>query len=298
MAKLGFLYTIGLLLMSLTVLSLVLIISQVEKKSNEQVSDLSRYERAYNLDSSINNAFTEVFKTASGISISHGNYTKKNQTLRIRETLPNSNSTIFFQNMTSLSWYLNKTSNLASDNVTISLNNLANIKSNLPLQIMPYNISYEHISYFGSNTIKFTPKRFNFYGYNITIITPIDPSATLQPFSIAAGDRTMAAYIKIKGPLVTRKLADTHVPPAGLSSLDVKDSGGINSLALISIDNTVLTITNPRPTNKLTVSVEVILWKNLTRITQVYYPGKLYNVTLPDFGIKTESNVMIASFPA
>ncbi len=292
MAKIGFLFTIGLLLMSLTVLSLALFIAEVEKGSNEKVTELVRYDRLHDLDTSINEAFREIFKVSSGISIIYSN--KTNNTFFIKENLPNGNSTRFAQNMTAFEKYLNKTINSPTDNITLYLANLANVKANLPLVITPYNITYTHLPSFGSDTIRVSPKQFNFYGYNITITTPINPSTTLQTFKTTAGT-DMIVKIKIIGPTQNRAFTQ-RVSSSGLSYLQVKDSAtGTINLFNISFNNSKLWIDKQAGVAKIDVKTGIMMTGNQKELLRIWYPRKLYNVTLPQFNIKTSSNVMIES---
>lgn len=291
MAKVGFLFTIGLLLMSLTVLSLALFIAEVEKGSNEKVTGLVRYDRLHDLDTSINEAFREIFKVSSGISIIYTN--KTNNTFFIKENLPNGNSTIFAQNMTAFEKFLNKTSNSPTDNVTLYLANLANVHANLPLVITPYNITYTHIPSFGGNTIRVSPKQFNFYGYNITITTPINPSTTLQTFKFVSGT-DMIVKIKIIGPTQNR-IINQRVSSSGLSYLQVRDSVGTTNLFNISFNNSKLWIDKQAGVTKIDVKTGIMMNGDQKELLRIWYPRKLYNVTLPQFKVKTSSNVMIES---
>ena len=291
MAKVGFLFTIGLLLMSLTVLSLALFIAEVEKGSNEKVTELVRYDRLHDLDTSINEAFREIFRVSSGISIIYTN--KTNNTFFIKENLPNGNSTRFAQNMTAFEIFLNKTSNSPTDNVTLYLANLANVHANLPLVITPYNITYTHFPSFGSNTIIVSPKQFNFYGYNITITTPINPSTTLQTFKFVSGT-DMIVKIKIIGPTQNR-IINQRVSSSGLSYLQVRDSGGTINLFNISFNNSKLWIDKQAGVAKIDVSTGIMMRGDQIELLRIWYPRKLYNVTLPQSKIKTSSHVMIES---
>ncbi len=301
MAKVGFLYTISLLIMALTVLSLALLIAEIEQESNEQIADIAKYDRLYDLDSSINNAFVEVFKTASGISLKYNN---TNGTLFIRETLPNANNTIFSRNMTNLRKYLNKTANHPVDNITLYARNLDEVNKSLAFQILPYNLTYTHTKAFGSFTIRVnnnTP--YNFYGYNITVISSVDifTAPTWRPSAPATGfNKNMILKIKVRGPSVgnfftyDKRIDSTALPV----HLRIRDLANTQNIINISISKSSMFVNNTLPANKLIVTTGIILKPARNHSISIQYPKKIYNVTLKDFNIKTVSNVLLYSFPS
>jgi len=293
MDKVGFLYTVGILILGLTILSLAFFIADINQSSNEKVADLARFERLHNLDSSINRAFAEIFQVSSGISFAHSNLT--NNTLFITETLPNNNNTIFSQNMSSFELYLNTSISTPSENFTVNRNNIENIKNVLPLIILPYNLAYTHNPTFGSSIIKVTPKDgFNFLGYNVTIISSTAIHPSLDAYTAPPGN-DMIYRIQIKDQTATTRIEKFWTSStSGPTTMTVKDSTGVTNLLTISLDDAKLTVNNLQSgTNKLTVTIGIILRGDQTELTKIVYPGKIYNVTLQNLNVKTVSGVTL-----
>lgn len=292
MAKVGFLYTIGLLLMALTVMSLALFIAEVQKESNEKVAELLKYERLYELDTSINEGFAEIFRVASGISIIHNNITQ-NVTF-IKETLPNSNNTIFSQNMSSWERFLNKTASLPTENITIYRQNIETVKSRLPILILPYNATYDHVPNFGGDTIRLKPVTTNIPGYNISVISPIDVLSS-SPWRTTSGS-DFIIKIKISGP-TTNIIKNQKISKTGMSYLQVRNSANTANLLNISINNSQLYIDRYSGVARIWTTTGIILniTSKQTGLTQFMYPKRMYNVTLANFSLKTSSHVLLAS---
>ncbi len=290
MAKVGFLYTIGMLLMALTVFSLALLVTEIQRKSNENVAEIIKYERLYNLDTSINEGFAEIFRVASGIRFIYNN--KTNNTLFIEENLTSSNQAIFAQNMSRWGKFLNKTVTNRAENVSIHLSNFNAVNTRLPLVIMPYNINYEHIPNLGGSTLRLSPMLFNFYGYNISVYSPIDVLSTSTWREASGTD--MIIKIKVRGP-ATSRIINQRISSTGLSYLQVRNLANTANLLNISINNSKLYIDKFSTVSKIKVTTGIIMPRNNTELTRIFYPKKIYNVTLTNLSVKTVSDVMLLS---
>lgn len=299
MDKIGFIYTIGLLFMALTVLSLALFIVDTGKGSERNVADLVKYERLYNLDSSINEAFVEIFKVAGNISINYSN--KTNNTLFIKERLPNNRHVAFGYNMTTFRKFLNKSISTSSENITIYNRHMDTVNLTLPLIITPYNITYEHLPAFGGNQIRISPRTFNFYGYNITILSSADilTTSAWAPALSSGSSNDMIFKVRIKGPSAGNQIiTNARIQSTTISTLTVRNLANTQDLFRISLDNAKVTIENLQPaTNTIIVTSGIMMIGNQREITKIMYPKKLYNITFDELNIKKSSSVTLLTLP-
>lgn len=132
MKKKGILFTIGLSAVALTLLALSIMIFNNFQTSEERFSKLAVFDRAYDLDISVQGGLRKIFYAKSGISI-----IKADNKIVISEDLPNSNRAAF----------ANETSNFKNfvesnfDNINLIIGDL---NSYLTLTITPFKINYTH----------------------------------------------------------------------------------------------------------------------------------------------------------
>lgn len=152
--KKGVLFTIGLALLMSTILTLAILIFNTAQKSEEIVTKLAVIDRVYELDNSMQESLSDIFELKSGILV---NMTKTS--ISFIEELPNTHSSQFNSSMNSFKRFVEH--NFSNVNITTD-----DVASRLPLAIMPYGITYEHVN-FGNKKIRVTPAAINFNGYSV-----------------------------------------------------------------------------------------------------------------------------------
>ncbi len=198
MAKIkGMLFTLVLTILATIVLSFAIISFHNVEKSRIQMAELSSIDRLYNLDNSIQTGFSKIFHNKSGISVSINE-----TTVTFEERLPNQNPT-FNNKITSYEDYIESN----YENIEIDTSSLIN---ELPLVIMPHNITFSHN--IQRNRIYVKPTTINIEGYKVlfedqricnVIDTPNPEGLLLEVPQCSYSENVDSAYITTGGSFET-----------------------------------------------------------------------------------------------
>ena len=157
MARVGVFYSVGFFIVMAAFLLFAVVVMKQYSLSSQRVSEDIGLEKIQTLDISIQEAFKDYFFAKSGINVK-----KVGDDILYKESLPNSLSTSFKNNIT-------KFKNFLQSNFSIELNT-SDINDNLSLYVKPHGIYFTHPSY-GGSVLKSGYTSLNFSGYDVTVYT-------------------------------------------------------------------------------------------------------------------------------
>ncbi|MAG08758.1 hypothetical protein CMO89_04740 [Candidatus Woesearchaeota archaeon] len=269
--KKGFLFALGLTFLALVVMALAILIFHNAQKSEGIISELAVLDRIYDLDTSIQQSLQEIFNLKSDIII---NIT--NNSISFLEELPNSNAETFnnsimdFQEMTN--------SNLSDVNITIN-----GTINELPLTIMPYDITYRHVN-FGDRRIEVIPEQINFDRYSVFVLidnqnlTSCDWGTTLGTFNLT---------IEATGQYATNCFDSQLIDLSEENNITIND-GAVN----IEIDNNIMAIVVNNASG-ITADVKTTIIKDDIDIDYIEIPSVNTKRSFGELGVYKESILKI-----
>lgn len=155
----GVLLSLGMLFLSGTVLSIAILLFHNTQGTEARFAELALYDRLYDIDSSVQAGFKEIFMRNSGIEL-----TLQGDIVSLKETLPRGSG--FAAEVDAYSAYLEE----AYPALTINESILDEVKNSLPIYIMPHNIKISHSS-FPDGNLEVTPSTLNIANYSIHLST-------------------------------------------------------------------------------------------------------------------------------
>ena len=136
----GVLFSIGLLVLSMTILTTSFIFLQGNIESQEEIARLSIYDRMHSEIKCIENSYSNILSMVVDVSI-------YDNSVSFRERLPNPNADDFKDNVDGFREF-------AINNSDFYLQlDMTEVKNDLPLIVEPLGIKYYHDSGFGNNRI-------------------------------------------------------------------------------------------------------------------------------------------------
>ncbi len=277
----GFLFGISLFLVAITILTITVLITKSQKTNIDLATDLAKADRLYDLSSSMEESFKEIFNVASGISI----WINNKDTLFFREELPSKYIPKFVQNYSSFQTFI---ANLPQTEETITL---FNIDSNLPLIINPAKITYTH----AVNTINVNPNTFNFPGYNITIESKCALTFTPGTYTLGAMKFDITTIDPVNGKVPHPYTLD----PTVQSTFTLPTVSPCIYTTTINVGGSPqgkLSIFYESSSNPINVTTGILLYDPGQEQLTVEYPSKIYNVSIPKFETFHSNNVKLKVF--
>ena len=275
------LLTLSMLFLSGLVFSLAVLLFHNTQGTEDRFAELSLYDRFYDLDSSIQRGFRDIFLQNSGITL-----TLVNDTVSITETLPHSSS--FSDETDAYATFLEQTY-YTDPVVTISDSVLTTIKNELPVYIMPHNILIDHSS-FPSGNLEITPSSLNINNYNISLTTT-KQTVMFNP-SIVSG----SFHLKISATTSSGTSAREYdINPASTNTITLTFDTGLPTQATITI-----TLENPAhlTINRGSVTaghnIETSLIHQTESINYINYPNNLFTINIPGESLQKTSTARIA----
>jgi len=269
MAKVkALLFTIGLMMLSLVILSLTMLIFDSFQESELIMSDIAALDRIYDLDLSIQNVLKNLFDASSGINLI---VDTTNDFISFEETIP-SNNTVF--NLTLMNF-----KNFTYENFDYIRLNLDRVVKELPLIILPYNIEYKHLN-FGERTIEIIPGSINFNIYEVFL--NVYEEITSCP-SIYSEETNFDVYVQAtaSGSQCSSRKIELDIEnrvSAGSGFIYIRaDSDG--KLVIIA--------------NNTKAKVKTKIWFDSLDNAIVEYPGDIINISLTEIGISKTSGVRL-----
>lgn len=268
MAKVkAMIFTIGLVMLSLIILSLAVLIFNTFQKAELTMSNIGALDRIYELDTSIQNVLKNLFKS-SWIDLEVDN---ELNLVSFKERIP-SNNTVFNLTLTNFK-------NFTESNFDYVNLDLDNVAKELPLIITPHNIGYKHLN-FGERIIEITPASINFDKYEIFL----DFNENIVSCPVEYSEETdFDTYIQASSPAMECSLR--KIEPDIENKVQTEE--GFVYLRADS-DGSLVIIAND------TIAwVETKIWLNPLTDINVGYPDGIININLPEIGVSKTSSVRI-----
>ena len=258
----GVLFTAGLMLLALAVLSASLLVYQ---SRHSQLSDLTRmiaYQTMGDEVTAISRGLSEIVSSVVAISV-NGNMAS------FEEGLPNTNAAAFSSALDFWEGFVWQKSGF-----DLALN-LTDAKAKLPLVIQPDKATYTHPSGFGGSSIAVTSAR-NVTGYTLDLTLPGGSDASMVWTTLNSGSGlTFTITVHAQNQLSESQTLN----PALASTLSVRQGASTITIQVGSpTDNGALLVSNPG-------GIGTVLRTNITLSTS----GMLY-VTLPDQSINIKES--------
>lgn len=267
-SKKGILFTLGLTFLVLVVLALAVLIFHSAQKSEEIIAKLAVLDRVYDLDISIEQSLRDIFNLKSGILI---NIT--DNSIIFEEELPNSNAGSFNSSMKAFKNFVE--SNFANINISID-----EIISQVPLAIMPYDITYKHVD-FGDRIIEVIPKQINFDGYSVFMFISENVSSCDYDIEEEGG---FSFSIEVIGPNGESCSDSMLIDPSEENEVEIND-GAVK----IEVEDNILSVIIDEESIDANVKIRVIGASS----AYIEYPPVIVYIDFGEFGVYKESKVRL-----
>jgi hypothetical protein len=267
----GFLFTTGLALLALAVLSLAMTGVFYRQRLQDSAYSMAAAERVVDEHSSVSSGLRDLVVKASGIALE-----ASESSVTFSETLPNPHAPAFQASLDAYAAFaLNNT-----DNTRLSLNAFRN---NLPLEVRPHGLTYSHFPY-GGGLVRLTPSST---GLNYTVEIRTTLNITTCSWNVPAGDNTLRLRASVLGE--PGSCADTvMVDPSRVSGLSV-NSGAVH----VDVGpGGVLSVGNAQP-SPINVSIAAFLTPATDNIIGVWLPDGVVETGLADFGVSKAGGTRI-----
>ena len=265
----GILFTLGLTFLGLVIMALAVLIFHNAQKSEGIVSKLVVLDRVYDLDSSIEKSLVEIFNQKSGITVSvDGN-------VSFQESFPNLNVAEFTNSMNDFKTFIE--SNFSNINISVS-----EIVSEVPIVIMPYNITYKHVNY-GGKQIEVVPQQINFEGYSVSV--SIDENVSSCDSEVDEGDFNL--LINVTGLGGSSCSVSELIDALGENEIEINDE-----TVEIEIEDGVLTITIDEESD-VSAELDVKVLTSEDEIVYLEYKPVVIDIDFSEFGIYKSGKVRI-----
>lgn len=285
--KKAVLLTIGMLFLSSLVFSLAVILFHNTQGTESRFAEIILYDRLYDLDSSIQRGFKEIFIRNSGITLR-----LVNDTVTVIETLPHTSN--FAAEMDTYEDYLEEAYS-ADPLVTIDDTVLTNIKNDLPLYIMPHNILIEHSSFPSGDILELTPSSLNVENYSISLTALTQQSVVFNP-SI---DPTPPLDFPLRISVTTNSGTSTQIydiNPGQTNPVTLTFSDGGNpptETDVTVILNNPAALTINRKGIAIYHNIEIALDHQTEQMNYITYPNNLFTINIPGDNLQKTSTVRI-----
>lgn len=262
------LFTIGLMMISLVVLTLTILIFNNFQKAESTMSNIGALDRAYELDHSIQNVLKNLFDRGSGIDLVVNDAANF---ISFEEVIP-SNNTAF--NLTVLDF-----KNFTEENFNYIRLDIDRITKELPLIILPYDIEYKHLN-FGEGVIEIIPESINFNKYEVFL----DLYEEITSCPAAYSEETDFDFY-------VQATASASECSSRKMELDIENRVNTeNGFIYLKADldgKLVITANNTK------AEVETKIWLNPLATPTVEYPGDVIYINLTEIGISKRSKVRL-----
>ncbi|MBL7100751.1 MAG: hypothetical protein ISS23_02230 [Nanoarchaeota archaeon] len=282
--KKAVLLTLGMLLLSSLVFSLSILLFHNTQGTESRFAELSLYDRLYDLDSSIQRGFKEIFERNSGMTL-----ILLDDTIRISETLPHSSN--FEAELIAYSNYLEGLYSI-DPLVVIDDSVLTLVKDRLLFYIMPHNILVEHSS-FPSGNLEITPQNLNVENYSISL------TVTKQSMTFDDSLMTTSGSFPLRMSVTTNSGTSVwekdNIDQTSTNTMTLNFDTGLPTEATITItlDNPAKLIIN-RGSVTADHNIEIALQHQIDEMTYISYPDNLFTISIPGDDLQKISTARLA----
>jgi len=268
--KKGYLLTLGTFMVLIIVFSLAISLNRSVEMSKDRLGIIGISDRVFDLSSSVENGLEDIIKIYSGLDIAIEKNNKINVSItedisRVKDDwgISLDEKITEFKNFIS-------TQDKNIEFVTVSFD------KELPLEIMPYNITYSRSWATGQVTLKVIPKTINFDGFEILINTNQERISQVNVPSLNPG--SFKFIVKAVDNFGTNIVKENNIDPEKTNQVHVNLVGG-NQVKVTVKDNELEVWTNSPET--ITSSIKIFGLPSLDNEVAIVYPKIFYNVTFP-----------------
>ncbi len=260
----------GLILLSLTLLSMVFVLSEADTKLSAELSRRHVFDRINDEIKATENGYAEILGKVIQI-------TKSNNTVTFNESLPNGDSAGFVANVNNFKVFAENHSKFKT------IITLGAVTTDLPLTVRPAHVLYSHPRGFGNDRIEVTNAQ-KVLRYSIDILvnrTGANPVEWDEGPEVDANG--VGFSIVVRGLTGTDFTYSDNLSRTEKSRLEIKIPGADPVIEIGGEDDTgMLRITNGNPA---VLFVTTNMTMNTTELVSVHFPEKSINITASEYNI-------------
>jgi len=283
--KKAFFFTLSMFLLVTAVLSLaVVIFHYTSEEKIERTVEISSLDRLYDLSSSVENSLLQIFNLYSDVNATITQNPDNTTNVSITERIIRKEDwgEEFEEEVKNFETFVES----QNENVKLDIEVITN--KELPLTILPHNITYSRDWATGHPTLHVTPETINFNSYSIIVDSgDVKIDKVSSQFGAAGsfyfGVRAIDAY---GSDITAKKLVD----PADSHQVQVFFVGG--NKVKITLDNNKLEIWTNSETPITVITTIDNLEKSNERVRIGYLKGAI-NVTFPNLGVSRIGSILI-----
>lgn len=289
--KKAVLLTLGMVLLSSIIFSLAILLFHNTQGTESRFAELSLYDRLYDLDSSIQRGFKEVFLRNSYMRVTISDPVE--DIVFITETLPHSSSNNFIAETEAYAEYI-KEMYLIDPKITIYEEDvLSEITGYLPIIIMPHEIEISHTT-FPTGNLEITPTDTNIENYSISLTTTQQSVSFDSDIAVPQG---LTIPLKIIAIIESGTQTNEYaVDPLLTNTVKLTFSSGgttpVYSDVTITLENLVLSIDKGSLT--ITHDIEIALNPIEEQMVYAQYPDSFFTIEFPGESLLKTGTVRIA----
>ena len=282
--KKGILLTLGMLFLSGLVFSLAVLLFHNTQGTENRFAEISLYDRLFDLDSSIQKGFKEIFERNSGMSLS-----LLNDTVSIAETLPHSSN--FEAEMVAYSDFLENMYPI-DPLLTVDDSVLTLIKDRLLFYIMPHNILVEHSAFPSGQELTITPQNLNVENYSISLTT--SKQSVVFDDSLMTSSGSFPFRVSVTTDSGTSAWENNNIDETAANTFTINLDTGLPTESTITI-----TLSNPaslvidRGAVIIDYDVDIGLQHQAEEMVYIKYPDNFFTINIPGNNIYKESTVRL-----
>jgi len=269
--KKAMLLTLGMLLLSSLVFSLSILIFHNTQGTEDRFAELSLYDRLYDMDSSIQRGFKEIFIRNSGMTLAI-----TEDIVKITETLPHSSN--FEAEIEAYKNYLEESYN-TDPQVTINDAALTLTKNSLPFYIMPHNILVEHDSFPSGQELRIMPQNLNVENYSISLTTPRQSLPTFNADTVS-GSLELLITARLEGGSSFSQLYNVNPESSNTITLRFDEGEPEQADITITLDNPAHLVIG-RGGITTDYDVEIALTHQAEKMNYIKLYNGLFTINIP-----------------
>jgi len=279
--KKAVLLTLGMLFLSSLVFSLAILLFHNTQGTESRFAELSLYDRLYDLDSSVQRGFKEIFTRNSGITLA-----LTDDLVSITETLPHSSN--FRSEMDAYVNYLEATYP-TDPKVTINDAILTLIKNGVSFYIMPHDILVEHSS-FPSGNLEITPQNLNVANYSLSLTTT-KQSVVFDDSSMTSGSFPLRVSVTTDSGTTVKEY---NINPTSLNTLTIALDTGLPTEATmtITLDSPAQLVIN-RGGVTTEHRIDIALQPLAEEMNYIRFPNNFFTINIPGDNLQKTGTVRI-----
>ncbi len=273
----GVLFSAGLILLSLTLLSLSFLLFTTSMESSSDTARMAVADRINDEARSIENVY-------SGILSRHVNVTINRNNISFAETLPEGASENFF---TAISRFETFAENNSEFSVAL---NTSLLQNRMPLTVMPNGITYTHENNFGGNETRIA-NASSVTAYTLNITMNKTGAINLRWLTLNEDAGGVRFSVEVKGLTGTSKYDSRVLSKTSISELQLETGGTQPQIFIGSSDDAgMLRVVNG---NEDAMLLNITLSVGANKAVSVEFQKESINITSEEYNITRASAISI-----